>query len=242
MRLYLSRMEQSVLVVLLLAILGALFVISFAYGRRQRENTETPFLEAAAVPDVTSPAPDAPADRIVVHITGAVKCPGVYRFGPDARVDDAIRQAGGARADGYPDGLNLAASLADGQRICVPTRAEWQQLTATVQPPLVVTGAPDPLHAEPAKGAVKEPKPAAKPKDTPTTPANTGPKPLPEKKVNLNTATPEELTTLPGIGPVSAQRIIDYRKGEKFTDLAQLLNVPGIGPKTYEKLVPYIEL
>ena len=241
MRLYLSRMEQSVLVVLVLAILGALFVLSFAYGRRQREHTEAPFLETASVPDAAAPAADVPADQIVVHVAGAVKCPGVYRFSRSARIDDAIRTAGGARADGYPDGLNLAASLADGQRICVPTRAEWQQLIATAQPPLVVTGAPDPLHAEPAKGAVKEPKPSAEVKDDPA-PVNTGPKPLPEKKVNLNTATPEELMTLPGIGPVSAQRIIDYRTQEKFTDLAQLLNVPGIGPKTYEKLAPYIEL
>lgn len=211
MRLYLSRMEQSVLVVLVLAILGALFVLSFAYGRRQRELAETPFLETAAVPDAAAPVAEMPADQIVVHVAGAVKCPGVYRFSKGARIDDAIRKAGGARADGYPDGLNLAAPLEDGERICVPTREEWRKLTADALPPLVVAGAPDPLHAEPAKGAVKE-SPPAKPKAE-QAPASTGPKPLPKTKVNLNTATPEELMTL-----------------------------PGIGPKTYEKLAPYIEL
>jgi len=244
MRLYLSRIEQSVLVVLVLAILGAFFVLSYAYGRRQRESADMPFLEAASIPDVmpsASPAPKAPTDEIVVHVTGAVQCPGVYHFRKQERVDDAIRKAGGARKDGYPDGLNLAACLEDGERISVPTREEWRQLTATAPPPLVVAGAADPLHAEPTKGAVK-PQAAPAPKNAPV-PADTGPKPLPAKKVHLNTGTTDDLMTLPGIGPVSAQRILDYRKQQgKFTDLAQLLNVPGIGPKTYEKLAPYIEL
>lgn len=240
MRLYLSRLEQSVLVVLVLAILGALFVLSLAYKHRQREDAETPFLETALASDaVTPPAQAAPADEIVVHVTGAVHCPGVYHFRKHERIDDAIRKAGGAREDGYPEGLNLAAPLADGERISVPTREEWRQLTAKAPPPLVITGA-DPLHAEPTKGAVK-PQATQQPQDAPV-PTITGPKPVPAKKVHLNTATPDDLMTLPGIGPVSAQRIVDYRKQAKFTDLAQLLNVPGIGPKTYEKLAPYIEL
>lgn len=243
MRLYLSRMEQTILAVLLLVILGALFALSYAYGRRQRENADVPFLQQAAAPDsVTPPATDAPTpiNEIVVHVTGAVKRSGVYRFLPGMRVIDAIRQAGGAREDGYPDGLNLAARLEDGERIAVPTKTEWLRLTTNHPLPLVVTGAADPLHAPPVKGAVA--KPEVKESGTPAH-ANAGPKPLPAKKINLNTASQEELMTLPGIGAVSARRILDQRKQQgKFTDPAQLLDVPGIGPKTYEKIAPYIEL
>lgn len=56
-------------------------------------------------------------------------------------------------------------------------------------------------------------------------------------KVNLNTATETELTTLPGIGPSKAASIIAYREENgKFTKLEDLKNVTGIGEKTFEKL------
>ena len=55
--------------------------------------------------------------------------------------------------------------------------------------------------------------------------------------INVNTATLEELVTLPNIGPVTAQNIIDYREQmSPFSELADLDDVPGIGPATLEKL------
>lgn len=59
--------------------------------------------------------------------------------------------------------------------------------------------------------------------------------------ININTATPEQLQLLPGIGPVLAQRISDYRTElGAFTSVEELLDVKGIGEKTLEKLLPYI--
>lgn len=55
--------------------------------------------------------------------------------------------------------------------------------------------------------------------------------------VNLNTATSEQLQTLPGVGPVTAQRIVDYRESYgAFQSTNELLEVSGIGQKTFEQL------
>ena len=60
--------------------------------------------------------------------------------------------------------------------------------------------------------------------------------------LNINTATVEELQTLPNIGEATAQRIIDYRTQHgNFASVDALQNVKGIGPKTLEKLRPFVD-
>lgn len=61
-------------------------------------------------------------------------------------------------------------------------------------------------------------------------------------KVNLNTATPEQLALLPGIGPSKARAIVRYRERVKFRTPVQLIRVRGIGRKTYQKLRPYLSV
>ena len=56
------------------------------------------------------------------------------------------------------------------------------------------------------------------------------------EKINLNTATIEQLTELKGIGPVTAQKIDEYRKAKAFSSVDELTEVSGVGPKTLEKL------
>ena len=77
-------------------------------------------------------------------------------------------------------------------------------------------------------------KPAAKPEKAAAAPA---------APVNLNTATQAQLETLPGIGPASAKRIIEYRdKNGKFKKVEELMNVKGIGEKSFLKLKPMISV
>jgi len=59
--------------------------------------------------------------------------------------------------------------------------------------------------------------------------------------VNLNTATAEQLATIPGVGPRMAERIIDYRqKNGGFKKIEDLMNVSGVGEKSFLKMKPLI--
>ena len=68
-------------------------------------------------------------------------------------------------------------------------------------------------------------------------------KPAPTGKVNINTASAEQLTTLPGVGPKLAARIVEYRqKSGSFRATKDLLNVQGIGEKNFAKLETWLSV
>jgi comEA protein len=66
-------------------------------------------------------------------------------------------------------------------------------------------------------------------------------KPAPTGKVNINTATVQQLVTLPGVGEKLAARIVEYRqKSGGFKSVQELLNVQGIGEKSFTKMQPHL--
>ena len=68
-------------------------------------------------------------------------------------------------------------------------------------------------------------------------------KPAPTAKVNLNTASVEQLTTLPGVGPKLAARIVEYRqKSGAFRSTQELINVQGIGEKNFAKIEAWLSV
>jgi competence protein ComEA len=74
-----------------------------------------------------------------------------------------------------------------------------------------------------------------------SSPAFAAGKPVPAAKVNINTATAQQLITLPGVGPKLAARVVEYRQHSgPFRTPQELHNVKGIGEKKFQKLLPYI--
>jgi len=160
------------------------------------------------------PGDDATAEpeSIEVHVAGAVATPGVVQLPAGSRLHEAIAAAGGPTVLGDPDRLNLAAVLEDGQKVLVPIRGEPGQADAPTD------GSPAPGSGTGGTGPV----------------GGSG-------KVNLNTAGLEELGTLPRVGPVLAQRIVDWRQQHgRFKSVQELDAVDGIGPKLLEALLPLV--
>jgi competence protein ComEA len=73
--------------------------------------------------------------------------------------------------------------------------------------------------------------------------AGSAAKPAPTSKVNLNTASAEQLATLPGVGPSLASRIVEYRqKSGSFKSVQELMNVKGVGEKNLARIQGYLTL
>jgi competence protein ComEA len=152
-----------------------------------------------------------------VHVVGAVHRPGVYRLRLGLRVQDAVRRAGGAASGADLQAINLAAKLTDAQQVVVPKRAA----AAPGGPVGAAAGAGVGAGAGAATGAAA----------AGATGAAAGP------PVNLNSATAEQLDTLDGVGPATAQKILEYRAQHGgFRSVDDLSQVSGIGPKRLEAL------
>ncbi|HEV2814473.1 MAG TPA: helix-hairpin-helix domain-containing protein [Solirubrobacteraceae bacterium] len=80
--------------------------------------------------------------RVVVHVAGAVRSPGVYRLRPGARVDDAIQRAGGPTRRADLSAVNLAAKAEDGRQILVPERPRAARPGEPPPPAATAPGAP----------------------------------------------------------------------------------------------------
>lgn len=198
-------------VVLLVAVGFA--VHHFVTGRP--ESVPAPQAAAAAVPHTgPSSSPGATAGAVVVDVAGVVRDPGVHRLPHGSRVADALKAAGGVRPGTGPEalgGLNQARRLVDGERI-------------------VVGGAADARAPAPAPGSA----PAAGAGATGAAGAEV-------PRVSLSSATAGQLEALPGVGPVLARHIIDYRtRHGGFTSVGQLREVDGIGPARFADLEPRV--
>jgi competence protein ComEA len=147
---------------------------------------------------------------IEVHVVGAVVRPGLYSLPEGSRIQDAIDAAGGLLSQSDANSINLAAKVEDGQQLEIGNGAGV---------------------AAPAGGTAKPGAPFTVIATQPSGGTSSG------DQIDINSASLAELETLPGIGPTTAQNIINYRTQHgAFAQIEDIMNVPGIGPSTFDAI------
>lgn len=149
---------------------------------------------------ISSAEQNAASQEVVVHVDGAVVTPGVYKLAANARVNDAIAAAGGLTSEADETRINLAAKVADGQKIYV--LAVGEQLGSSV-----------------VGGSIAGQSVSA--------------------LININTASESELDKLPGVGPVTAGKMIASRP---YSAPEELLSKKVVSKSVFEKIRDLITL
>ncbi|MDR1358835.1 MAG: helix-hairpin-helix domain-containing protein [Coriobacteriales bacterium] len=174
--------------------------------------------EPAPAPAETEAATAVPL--VVVYVTGAVANPGLYSLTGNDRVGDAVQAAGGMTPEAAQAVVNFAQQLVDGMQIHIPRTDEVNSDTPAA------TAAGSLAGGVAGSGAVPD-------QSTDLGGASA--------LVNINTADSAALQTLDGVGPATAQKIIDYRSAHgAFQSKEDLKNVSGIGEKKYAAIEAHI--
>ncbi len=156
---------------------------------------------------------DTDSDVIYVDVCGQVKTPGVYQLPKAGRVFEAVEKAGGMTEKAAASYVNQAQKLTDGEQIYIPSREEVKEGYVSQ------TGSQSQRQSN-MQGSAEE----------------TG-------KINLNTATKEELMTLSGIGEVKADAIIRYREEHgEFHSIEDIKKIEGIKDGVFNKVKDQIQI
>ncbi|WP_446664253.1 helix-hairpin-helix domain-containing protein [Flexivirga sp. B27] len=162
-----------------------------------------------------TPSSSASPTTLVVQVVGQVHKPGVVHVKQGSRVQDVVSAAGGALSSADLSAINLARVVSDGEQIQVPKPGEHP------------TPPPQGSPASSAVGGAGE----------------SGSAGGPASVVDLNTADQATLESLPGVGPVTAQRILQWRADNgRFSTVDELGEVSGIGDKTLAQLRPHVSV
>ena len=181
---------------------------------------------------------------IVVSVSGAVKEPGVVRLPAGARAVHAINRCGGLQADAQAEAVPLARELKDGENLLIPHRPALQ-MTATPSRHQQEGWQPEPVtipEATTVTATIRSESSECRRRSSLVSSKGGA---AADRPININRATIKELDALPGIGPVTARRILQARQaspGGSFSSLEELGAIRGIKGKTFLRLKPYLKI
>lgn len=216
----LNKKTKIIIIAILVVLLGA--IIYYVYGRKTPENNQNaiiPYEDETIQSKENNISEDKSeendTEKIIIYIAGAIKKEGVYELEEGSRISDAIEQAGGLKEEADITNINLAYKLEDGMKIRIPTQTENNEKDINKISEEYITKNSG-LETENTIEDTKKEK---------------------EEKLDINKATQEELETLSGIGPSTANKIIQYRKDNgNFKNIEDLKNVNGIGESKYNEI------
>ena len=225
---YVKNHQEILKKIMLPAVVIAALIVFWIFGGEEELVLEDAAslesqTEAADNSEIDSAGTGETAGDIYVDIGGEVNQPGVYRIPAGTRLFQVIEEAGGLKETADTDSINQAEAVSDGQKIIIGSRDETSPYYTGTGWTLSSSGKTSDTGASAATGAVRQ----------------TGD----GFKVNLNRATLEDLQLIPGVGPSTAQKILDYRNTNgNFKSASDLKKISGIGEKTYDNLKDYIEV
>ncbi len=173
------------------------------------------------------------SETVFIDIKGAVNAPGVYELEKGKRIIDAINLAGGLSDNANTINVNLSKVLTDEMYIVIYTKNEIANYKKndSNDDKKITCASNECICPDSNNDAC-----ITNDKSLKNTNSNT-------QKISINSASKENLMTLPTIGSTKADAIIDYReKNGKFNSLEDIKNVSGIGSSTYEKIKDLITL
>lgn len=218
---YKKQIIIGVIILLLVLFGGIYFVHASSVPNEVEEVEET---ENISNEVVTEEETNSNAEKVLVDVKGAVVNPGVYQLSVGCSVQDAIYMAGGLLESANTKVINLSKRVVDEMVIIVYTNEEieeYQKDSETVTEFVYVEmpcECPDAMN----DACITENKETENEED---------------ELISINTATKEELMTLPGVGESKANTIIAYREEHgAFKEIEDIMNVSGIGESAFEKI------
>ncbi len=212
---------------LLIGMMAVLLALTGLQGCAAKDEKGSEIREVDVLAEEETSSDDGQADispqdeNIYVYVCGEVATPGVFELPPDSRVFEAIRAAGGMTGKAADSYLNQAEKLTDGQQVYVPSEKELSEKKLSEK---------EQAGTIPSEEGASGKTPAGIPE------ADDG-------KVDLNTASKEELMTLSGIGEVKAEAIIRYREEKGgFTSIEELKEIEGIKDGVFGKVKDQIKI